>query len=272
MAPEQRPDRLTSDEVALVLRRAAELDPTTAPMPDEGLSVEAVEAAAAEVGLPASAVRQAIAELRTGVLDPEPGDRPPLTLVEAGVVPYAPDEALAMVGRWLESQAFHRHRLREGVETWRPREDVLAKLQRGLDWMATVRLKDVREVTVRAVAVTDGTLVRVEATLSGSVVSLPGIGAGAGGVIGSGVGVVGGMVSPAGPPGVVAAGAAVAGLGAVGGWWAGRRARQSRAEHVADEVSAHLDRIGHGDDHEPRALRRLRRRMVLVAPRRRHHR
>ena len=258
MAPEEQPDRLGPDEVALVLRRAAELDLAAGQGTDEGMPVAALEAAAAEVGLPASAVRQAVAELRAGALSADPAALPPGLVVEAGVVPHPPQVAMALVGRWLHAQAFERHRVRDGAETWRQREDVFAKVQRSVDWIGHVRLQDVREVTVRAVAVQEGTLVRFEATLEGSVVARPGIGAGVGAVAGSGAGMLTAAALSAATPGVVALSATVAGAGAVGGWSAGKRLRDKHVAAVRDELSAHLDRVGHGDTANPGLFERLR--------------
>ena len=65
--------RLTSDEVARVLHRAAELealDDATGPV--VAYDAAAVEEAAREVGLSPAAVRQAVAELRVGVLPTPP--------------------------------------------------------------------------------------------------------------------------------------------------------------------------------------------------------
>jgi hypothetical protein len=261
MAPDELPDRLGPDEVALVLRRAAELDLASGQPADEGLPVEALEAAASEVGLPADAVRRAVAELRAGLLTEAPAASPRGILVEAGVVPYEPDEAIAMVGRWLESQSFARHRVRDSAHTWRPRDDLFAKIHRSFDWMAPMRLKDVQEVTVRAVAVSDGTLVRIEATLEHGVVAAPGIGAGVGGVAGSTTGLLGGMASSVSNGGVLALVATMAGAGATGGWWLGVRHRRARAEQVSDELSAHLDRVGYGEVTTPGVLDRFRRRL-----------
>jgi hypothetical protein len=260
MAPEELPDRLGPDEVALVLRRAAELDLAAGLPGDEGLPVAALEAAAAEVGLPPATIRQAVAELRAGALAPVPAGRRAAVVVEAGVVPHAPDEALALVGRWLQSQAFERHRVREGAHTWRQREDLFAKVQRSVDWIGHVRLQDVREVTVRAIPVQEGTLVRFEATLEGSVVAAPGIGAGVGAVAGSGTGMLAAALLSTGTTAAVGLGAVVAGAGAVGGWWTGRRVRQTHVATIHDELSAHLDRVGHGDVANPSLLDRFRRR------------
>lgn len=254
-------DRLTQDELAVVLRRAAELDVT--PLPDERLSVEAVEAAAAEVGLPATAVRQAVAELRAGLLADESPTAPvgPGVVVEAAVVPHDADRAMAEVARWLEAQTFGRHRGRDGVEVWRVREDWVAGIQRRFDWSASVRLKGVHEVVVRTVAVEDGTLVRLEASLAGSYAAAPTIGTvgvgSAGAVMGAGFSIA---ASPA-VPAVAAIGAVTVGGGALLGWRAGRSSLRRSRERVADELAAALDRLAAGRNADPSALVRLRQRV-----------
>lgn len=240
-------ERLTQDEVAAVLRRAAELDGATAPVPEERLPVAAIEAAAAEVGLPPEAVRQAVAELRAGVLPgPEAAPADPRTVVEAAVVPLPVDEASAAVGRWLAAQTFHRHRGRDGIEVWRVREDWVAGMQRRLDWSASVRLKWVRQVVVRTVAVEGGTLVRMEATLAAGPEAAPGIGAVAMSVPGSaGFGLAAGLATTGAAP-IVALAAGGAAVGAAGGWFAGRAVRRSSRARVADELAAALERLASG--------------------------
>lgn len=230
-----------------MLRRAAELDDGLAGPVAEPLPVAAVEAVAADVGLPAEAVRQAVAELRAGLLTgeaPTAADRQ--AVVEAAVVPADPAAALDLVGRWLAAQTFHRHRGRDGVEVWRVREDWVAAMQRRFDWAASVRLKDVRQVVVRAIDVEGGTLVRLEATLSGATAAAPGLGAGAGGVVGSGAGILAGAALAGGPV-VAVVGAAAAGVSAIGGWRIGAGIRRSRAARIADELAAELDRVAAGD-------------------------
>lgn len=249
-------ERLSQDEVAAVLRRAAELDDEVARPGDDRLPVAAIEAAAAEVGLAPEAVRQAVAELRAGVLprgdEPAAGD--PHVVVEAAVVPLDPVAAATAVGRWLSAQTFHRHRGRDGVEVWRLREDVLAGLQRKLDFTASVRLKWVREVVVRAVPVQGGTLVRLEATLTTGPQAAPAVGAAVAAVPGSGVVT---LAVASASPALVAVGAAVTGAGATGGWFAGRSLRRSSKARIADELAAALDRLGSGIE-ERNALDRLR--------------
>jgi hypothetical protein len=256
-------ERLSQEEVALVLRRAAELD-APAGVADELLPLEAVEAAAEEVGLPAVAVRQAVAELRAGLL-PGHAEAPsvdPATVVEAAVVPLEPDVALDAAGRWLAAQTFERHRGRDGVQVWRPREDWVAAVHRRFDWSASVRLRDVRAVVLRAVAVEGGTLLRFEATLTGAAAVAPGVGAGAGAVAGGGAGLVATEVALAvSSPWAMAAGAVLGGLGAFAGWRVGHGIRRNRAEHIADELGAELDRMAAGGSAADAAHRRLRARV-----------
>jgi hypothetical protein len=212
-------ERLTQEEIALVLRRAAELDAELPGAVDDRLPVEAIEAAAAEVGLPAVAVRQAVAEFRAGLLTDEAPQAPaPTSVVEAAVVPLEPAAALAAVGRWLTSQTFHCHRGRDGVEVWRVREDWVAGVTRKLDWSATVRLKEVREVVVRTIAVEGGTLVRLEATLGGAAAAAPGIGLAVAALPGSTMTVA---AAASGSPSVAAAGVGLAGRGGTRGGVAG---------------------------------------------------
>lgn len=251
-------ERLTQDEVAVVLRRAAELDGEAARPGDERLPVAAVEAAASEVGLPTAAVRQAVAELRAGVLTgPIEAPVDPHVVVEAAVVPLDVEAASTAVGRWLAAQTFHRHRGRDGVEVWRVREDWMAGMQRRFDWSASVRLKWVRQVVVRVVAVEGGTLVRLEASLTTAPEAAPGIGAAVMVLPGSGAFGLAAAAASASPTAVAVLAAGGAAAGSTGGWLAGRSVRRSSRARIADELAAALDRLASGID-ERNALDRLR--------------
>jgi hypothetical protein len=242
-------ERLTDDEVARVLRRASELD-ADVDRGDGGMPVAAVEAAAAEVGLSPAAVRQAVAELRTGALE-DAGAR----VVCARVVPGTGSAALYGVGDWLKGQAMVCVRDRGGEQVWRPREDVFARIQRRLDWAARIRLRAVDEVLVRAVDVEGGALVRVSALLESQVGRAPAIGAGAGGVAGfAALAVAASAVS--GDAGMlVALGAApAAGAGGVVGWRIGRGVRQRELRRISEAVEGLLDALEKG---RPGRTRRL---------------
>lgn len=235
-------ERLTDDEVALVLRRASELDVRPASLDGAGLPVTAVEAAAAEVGLSPAAVRRAVAELRAGALDDEPDGTP--SIVCARVVPAAADDALASVATWLRGQAMVRARDRGSEQVWRPREDVFARIQRKVDPVKRLRLIGVDEVVVRAVAVEGGTLVRIRARLTRPSTRAPRRTAGAGAAAGvAAAGFVGGLVVDPAVLGAVASGVpAGAGLGVLG--WRIGRARLARARHrVTEAVDGLLDEL-----------------------------
>jgi hypothetical protein len=259
-------DRLSQDEVAMVLRRAAQLDGETASQVDERLPVAAVEAAAAEVGLAPAAVRRAVDELRAGVLaGPVDAVADPRRVIEAAVVPLELEAARIGMGRWLAAQTFHRHRGRDGVEVWRVREDWLAGVQRRFDWSASVRLKWVREVVVRLIAVEGGTLVHLEASLVPPAQQAPAIGATTGAVTGAATAATA-VVAAGGGAVLMAVGAVATGVGAAGGWWAGRSVRQSSCDRVADELAAALDRLASEVDQRS-AIGRFRNRTRRRQPR-----
>ena len=235
--PEPR-ERLTEDEVALVLRRASELDVGGAASPD-GLPITAVEAAASEVGLSPAAVRQAVAELRTGALHDDGN-----AIVCARVVPGTCAVAIESVGRWLQGQAMVRARDRGTEQVWRPREDMLAGLQRRFDVAAAIRLKPVEEVVVRGVEVEGGTLVRLTATLQRQVDHAPAIGAGVGAAAGgAAAGLVGLLNVDPVLVGALAAGVPGAALIGTAGWRAGRTSRAKQRRKVADAIEGLLDEL-----------------------------
>lgn len=237
--------RLTDEEVALVLRRASELDVdgAAARQTGGGLPIAAVEAAAAEVGLSPAAVRQAVAELRAGAFDAEG-----YPIVCARVVPMACPDAVEAVGRWLSGQAMVCARDRATEQVWRPREDWVAGVRRALDWAAALRLKGVDEVVVRGVEVEGGTLLRLCARFERSIDAAPGIGAGVGG----GVGGIGAAAAGAAISGeltlLTATSTAAAGAAAVGylGWRLGRTSRANRWHRATEAIEGVLDELEHG--------------------------
>jgi len=247
-------ERLTDTEVARVLRRAAELEPADAAAP-EGLPVAAVEAAAAEVGLSPDAVRLAIAELRTGALD-EADLTSPAVVVCARVVPGGAATALEAVGRYLSRQALVRARDRGLEQVWRPRDDLLASLQRRLDFTASIRLKAVQEVVVRAVDVEGGALVRVVARLESATAAAPAIGAGVGSTVGAVAAGAAAVVT--GDAGWLVATAAAAPTGGTLGWRIGRGVRDGQRRTVAEAVDGMLDELelGRGSGRWDRRSRR----------------
>ena len=133
-------ERLSDEETALVLRRAAELDHGL-PAPSGGLDPATLEEVAVEAGLSRQSVRQALAELRVGALEPGRPDQAakvPARLGPAKVVvrrhlPVPAGEAEACVREFLERQLFQVRRDVGGRSLWTPREDLKASVQRSVD-------------------------------------------------------------------------------------------------------------------------------------------
>jgi len=146
-------DRLDDAEIAAVLRRASELDhrPVSGP---PGTELAAVEEAAAEVGLSPAAVRQAVAELRAGALDPRAGTPArrvlgPPTLTVWRAVPGSTPAVTAWLHDFLGRQLFCLRRDQDGaglrgpnarISLWERRDDMAAGLRRGLDSLRERRL------------------------------------------------------------------------------------------------------------------------------------
>jgi hypothetical protein len=257
MTEARREVRLTTEQVAIVLRRAAEIE---AEAEAGGLSdataidASAVEAAAEEVGLSLAAVRQAVAELQVGSLSapspvagPAPGSParrrggPPSHVVsEQRMVAAAPATALAVLEGLLRDQMFTARRRGRGSTVFRPRDDMMAKLRRKLDFAGHIRLDGVAAVTTAATPVAGGTLVRVEAELLATRQSVMGGSAATGAATTLATGVGGALLHE---PGLVLvafpAGAAVA---AGGMRVRGRRWDEQRRD-VNDALTLLLDRI-----------------------------
>jgi hypothetical protein len=242
----RRPARLSGDEVARVLRRAAELDALDPGDGDPtGYDPAAVEEAAVEVGLSPAAVRQAVAELRVGALPPEVEGRKPAVagsrvVSHQRLVDRSIDTVTATVDRFLRTQMFELRRRSGDRSLFRPRSDLVASLRRGLDFAGAIKLDGLRTVTVVTTPADDRTLVRVEAELTASRANAVAGGAAAGTAVAVGTGLVGALLAE---PGLVIAalpaGAVVGGGGirvAEGRW-------RRRRDDVSEVLSSLLDRL-----------------------------
>jgi hypothetical protein len=250
-----RPARLTSDEVALVLRRAAELDTADEPPGGEGFDPAALEEAAIEVGLSPSAVRQAVAELRVGALAPAPP--PPARLgrrvarrpigassrlvTHQRLVVSSPDAVHAKVGRFMRTQMFELRRRSGDRAVYRQRSDLVSHLRRRLDFAGAIKLDGLRSIDVVATPA-DGehTLVRVEADLAASRANALAGGAAVGSAVTVTTGLVGALFQEVGlvlaslPLGVMVG---TGGMRVAGGRWRRRR------DDVAEVLASLLDRL-----------------------------
>jgi hypothetical protein len=161
---------LDHDTVGRVLRRASDLVDVglDALPPPSGVSERALVEAAAEVGIPLSAVRRALAIERLDPLPrPKVGDRfvgAAVVAVDAEVVGSS-TEVLARLDAWfVDGHHLHRHRVRNGHGAWTKRRGLVGRTVR------TVRgaIGEGQLGRVRRVAVSTGetgigtTVVRVE--------------------------------------------------------------------------------------------------------------
>ena len=257
VGPDNHPDRLRSDEVALVLRRAADLEAHAAGRAaDDGFDTAAVEEAAREVGLSPAAVRQALAELQTGALTVEHRRRglatrsSPSIVQVARLVPCAPAVVHSTAEQYLRKQTFELRRRQDQTVLYRQRRDVAASLRRAVDLSGAIQLEGVSAITltVTPVGQADGAtggdeagrcMVRMVAELRGRAVmnTLANV---AGLTVAGMIGVTG-LVFGADPVVIgalpVGAGVTVGGLAIGHKWWRHRR------EQVAEVLGGLLDSL-----------------------------
>jgi hypothetical protein len=189
--------QLSQEEIAVVLRRAAELDRTQ----DESdrLDTAAVEAAAVEAGLSRPAVCQALAELRVGAIEPSPGAGQrvllgPALLTVRRVVPGPLEAVKREMWAYLSAQLFEQRRDFGERTVWTRREGLLPSVRRSLDLNHRLTLNGVRSLQLALAEPPDGAgrvLVSVEADVGEQRLAHVWLAAGGATV---GVGVVGGSL------------------------------------------------------------------------------
>jgi hypothetical protein len=128
------PRRLDRDAAERVLRRAVELGDQPGDG-DDSFDVEVLIEAAADLGVPGTAVQRALAEEQAGLLagDVARLDRlvGPAAVSVARVVDLDAAAALALTDEWLRRQwAFKRVRAGDTVAEYRRRTDMVASMQR----------------------------------------------------------------------------------------------------------------------------------------------
>ena len=247
MSEVRRSPRLTGDEVALVLHRAAELDAADADNAlVDGYEQAAVEEAALEVGLSPSAVRRAVAELRVGAL---PAEQPTSrrgrkvasrVVCQQRLVDTPPDAVLAAVDRFMRTQMLELRRRAGDRSLYRQRSDLVASLRRNLDFGGAIKLEGLRTIDVVVTPADDRTLVRIEADLAASRANAVAGGAAVGSAVAVTTGVVGALLAE--PMLVVGALPAGAVVGSSGIRMAGSRWRRRR-DDVAEVLASLLDRF-----------------------------
>jgi hypothetical protein len=127
-------ERLDDEQIALVLRRATELDGQS-PADQPGLDLAVLEEAAVEAGLSRESVRRAVAELRAGALvadDATPARRrrlSPETVTVSRCVPGPAPAVHDILRRFLAKEQFHVRRDFGTSSVWARRQDVSARVK-----------------------------------------------------------------------------------------------------------------------------------------------
>lgn len=252
------PDRLTSDQVASVLRRAAELEArSTGADQAEGFTASVVVEAAEEVGLSPAAVRMALAELHTGTLPPAQLTRSrrmlrvgPSGVVESRIVASAPDDVFAAADQYFRRRAFEERRRQDQWVLYRERRDLLTHVRRVVDLGGARQLGGVSGVVVMVSPLADaGTMVRVEATLE------PGWrGISATATASGMLAVTGTIAAVTGDPTALLVGVPVGATIGAAGWERRRRWRHRRRDEIGETLAALLDRLDE-PSHSPRPRR-----------------
>ena len=130
-------DRLDEDQIALVIRRASELDGQS-PSGEPGLDLVLLEEAAVEAGLSRESVRRAVAELRAGTLTPAGDERRrnrlgPTVVTVGRCVPGPPAAVDDILRRFLRHEQFQLRRDFGSSSSWIRRQDVPARVRVSLD-------------------------------------------------------------------------------------------------------------------------------------------
>ena len=168
---------LDRDQVAEVLRRAAELDAASEDLRrlPELVAPEVVEEAAVEAGLSRESVRRALVELALTTHHPVPVTAPEgvrdgrITLVRR--VRGNPDAVTERIERFLRRQLFVRERIYDGGSWWAPDRGQNARMRRDMDLRGRHVLRPAASVELRVVPDTtvdgDHVVVRFEVDVSG---------------------------------------------------------------------------------------------------------
>lgn len=244
-------DRLDPDALDRVVRRAAELDEKA---DDEGIEVDAVVAAAEEVGISPAAIRTSVALERLG---PEPtGNRldrvvGARSIMAERTMPFDAEEAFERLDHWLSKGHHLRREQRRGFEAeWRRRNDLAAKTARSVkSFTGSAGLSTVRLIAAQVSAIDEtSSIVRIMANRSVTRSTAIGV---SGGLTAASIGGAAVFAAVAPPLAIIGIpGLAAAGVTTVG-------AKRS-AELLERELIRLLDMIDEG--RQPRGRRRSKKR------------
>lgn len=242
-------DRLDEDQIALVIRRASELD-GQALVGRTGLDLVRLEEAAVEAGLSRQSVRRAVAELRAGTLTRparRTASRPaPGRLTVTRMVPGPQPAVQELVRQFLDEEQFDMRRDMGDCCHWRRRHGAQAWVRLSVDrvWRRMV-LSDVDRVETAAVEEPGSDGARVLVSLTADLRPLQRarratLGKGAVGA--ALVGAVALAATVTHPDVLVALPAATA-SGVVGGHLIGSARFRSRVDDLETALEGFLDRV-----------------------------
>jgi hypothetical protein len=247
-------ESLNQDQIALVLRRAAELDREMGFSCQDGLDPATIEQAALEAGLSKPAVRRALAEYHAGLLQ-QPDRRPQRrllgspTLSVCRTVPGQPQAVQRQLHQFLRDELFELRRDMGTRTTWVRRRGLEATARRAIDRAVQRRLilREVNNIDVSIVDhLSDGdewALVRMDVDVLAAR-HAQGTVAGSAAVVGGGLTVMTTGYATEHPAFLAAA---LAGLGLVGaGQWVGSKLYGRRVAEIESGLDGVLDRLERG--------------------------
>jgi hypothetical protein len=246
-------DRLDEDQIAVVIRRACELD-GQALAGQAGLDLVLLEQAAVEAGLSRQSVRRAVAELRAGTLalDPGPGRRSrraglgPTTMTVQRCVPGPADAVDAIVRRFLQQELFHLRRDLGAHSSWTRRQDVGARVRTSYDKSIhrRLRLRDAEQVEIAVVEEpgSNGELVLVKMTVDVRPLRrIHRVAVAKGAALGTAAAI--GGLALLHPPTALLLGPAVVGSGVAAGHAVGSSRYRAQADETQTAVEGFLDGV-----------------------------
>jgi hypothetical protein len=244
--------RLSQEDLALVVKRAAELHLSGAGQPDAMLDEEAVLSVLQEAGVSKDAAGQALSEWRRGSLEhgitlPAPMPRTTMdpTAAVARRLAIPSDRVVDVLDAALSRHLFMRGR-RNGHNPlggeWVPRTGLLADLRRGLDFRGSLMLKDLNRIRVDVLpAGPDDSRVTLTADISSYRSRLLGFLVGVPVVAAVGLG-IGGLVESSLELGLI--GTPLAALAAGGGYQGAAHLLEQQREKTREALDIFLDRLG----------------------------
>ena len=240
--------RLSQDDLALVVKRAAELHLAGAGHPEAMLDEDAVLAVLQEAGVSKDAAGQALSEWRRGSLEhgitlPAPMPRSAMdpTAAVARRLPIPSERVADVLDTALSRHLFLRGRRNGLGGEWVPRSGMFADLRRRLDFRGALMLKDVNRIKVDVQPIgPDDSRVTLTADISSYRSQLLGFLVGIPAVVGLGLG-IGGLVESSLELGLI--GTPLAALAAGGGYRGTAHLLEQQRERTRESLDIFLDRL-----------------------------